>query len=92
MKKFFAAICAFVLSMGVFGVAKADDWDNAPRFDNQFDLVAYLKNEALELRPVMHAVLTNGYEINSSDVLFLANLYSMSTNINARYFLLGKNL
>lgn len=41
MKKFFAAICAFVLSMGVFGVAKADDWDNAPRFDNQFDLVAY---------------------------------------------------
>lgn len=51
-----------------------------------------LKNEALELRPVMHAVLTNGYEINSSDVLFLANLYSMSTNINARYFLLGKNL
>lgn len=81
MKKIFAVICAFVFSMGVFGVAKADAWDNAPRFDNQFDLVAYLKNEALELRPVVHAVLTNGYEINTSDVLFLANLHSMSTNI-----------
>ena len=86
MKKILAMICAGALFMGVGGVAQADneiDWNNAPRFDNQFDLVMYLRKQALELKTVVPVVLTNGYKINTSDVSFLADLYNMSTNIKS---------
>lgn len=55
------------------------DWNKVPSFDNQFDLVMYLRNTALDLIPVVPVKLTNGYMINNSDVLFLANLLYMST-------------
>lgn len=55
------------------------DWNKVEEFDNQFDLVDYLKTVAMDLETVVPVVLTNGYQMNLDDVRFLALIWHAKT-------------
>lgn len=60
---------------------KKSDWDGAPRFNNQIDLVNYLNKSRKNLRTFLPVVLTDGFSPDVNDLVTVAPiLYLQATN------------
>lgn len=84
MRKFFALLS--ILLLVTFSNAAADDidWDAAPRFGNQKDLVNYLNTCKNDLKTYVPVVLTDGFSPEVNDIVTLRSfLWLQYTEIDS---------